>query len=309
METHWPTGKPTQRVVIENSYERYFPKAEFSSYDKFLAAAGEVFKSEFRTKIVILSRPTAADDGVIHSFVLKIYYYPPIPGIRTGFQISKAEREFYGLRYLTAYGVPTAEPVAYGVERTQLGFVRSCFVITRLVNDSVNLSQWRSESLEGARSEMHDLFTQLGSMFRRFHQERFFLFTTKPKNILIRSQSPRSPEIFLVDVPYSRTLRPSWLARWGQRRDLGMFFANFNPPLSESEMAAFYDGYLPDPMGGGETALYAQVRRAVRSKHHDTPISALLHQLNLTLKSKMLLLAPMLADLVAGCFGDWFIPG
>jgi len=313
MKTYWSTSKSSRQVVIDNRYEHSFPRAEFSNYDAFLAAAGEVFKSEFRTKIVIIRRSTdKADGGTPHSFVLKIYYYPPIPGIRTGLQRSKAEREFYGLRFLAGHGVPTVEPVAFGVERTRLGFVRSCFVVTRLLDDSVNLAQWRSESLErsaGSDPEMQVVLKQLGSIFRRFHQENFFLFTAKPKNILIRSQSIGSPEIFLVDVPYCRTLRPSVLARWGQRRDLGMFFANFRPSLSESDIAAFYDGYLPDPLGSSEAALYAQVHRAVRSKHHETPISALLHQLNLALKSKMLLLAPMLADTLLDCLSDWLIPG
>jgi hypothetical protein len=156
---------------------------------------------------------------------------------------------------------------------------------------------------------MHLVLKELGSMFRRLHHEKFFLFTTKPKNILIRSESAGSPQIFLVDVPYCRTLRPRSLARWGQRRDLGMFFANFKPHLSESEIAAFYNGYLPDPLGSCEAALYAQVYRAIRSKHHETPISALLHQLNLTLKSKMLLLAPILTDTLLDCLSDRLISG
>src|SRR5262245_23475318 len=128
------------------SYEDYFPAIEYASYDAFLNAEGEPVKSEPRTRVVILNRranrPQEETQG---SFVLKIYHYPLLPRIRTGLRISKAEQEFHSLYYLNQQGLPAAEPVAFGVERTYLGFVRSCFVITGIVEGAINLSRWRSE--------------------------------------------------------------------------------------------------------------------------------------------------------------------
>jgi hypothetical protein len=194
------------------------------------------------------------------------------------------------LRYLNQQGVPAAEPVAFGVERTRLGFVRSCFVITGFVEGAVNLSRWRSESSQQQppnTEQNHFLLRQLGTMFRRLHDVRFFLFTAKTKNVLIRGESTRSPEIFFVDTPYARTLRWRPIARWAQGRDLGLFLGNFCPALTESETTAFYEGYLPDALGGSAATLRRYTQRAMRSKQNLTPISALVHGLKRNLRRKL----------------------
>src|SRR5262245_3153237 len=291
------------------SYEDYFPAIEYSSYDAFLNAEGEPVKSEPRTRVVILkrqaNRPQEETQG---SFVLKIYHYPLLPRIRTGLRISKAEQEFHSLYYLNQQGVRAAEPVAFGVERTRLGFVRSCFVITRFVEGAVNLSQWRSESnQQQLRNTGRNLLKQLGKIFRRIHDVRFFLFTAKTKNILIRGESTHSPEIFFIDTPQGRTLRWRALARWAQGRDLGLFLGNFYPALSEGETSAFYEGYLPDPLGGSSVALRGHAQRAMRSKKNLTPISALVHSIKRNLKKNVAvwrgwMLGPVMAMQVLDIF-------
>jgi hypothetical protein len=159
-----------------------------------------------------------------------------------------------------------------------------------LIEGAVNLSRWRSESSRQHppnTDENHFLLRQLGTMFRRLHDVRFFLFTAKTKNILIRSESARSPEIFFIDTPYARTLRWWPAARWAQGRDLGLFLGNFGPALTESEITAFYEGYLPDPLGGSAATLRRHAERAMRSKQNLTPISALFHSLKRNLRRKL----------------------
>ena len=195
-----PTTDRRRSFLVCQSYEGYFPASEYASYDAFLNADGEPVKSEPRTRVVILRRgANGPQKESIRSFVLKIYHYPLLPRIRTGLRISKAEQEFNSLHYLNRQGVPAAEPVAFGVERTRLGFVRSCFVITGFVEGAVNLSRWRSESSQQQppnSGRNHFLLRQLGTMFRRLHDVRFFLFTGKTKNILVRRELTRSPEVF-----------------------------------------------------------------------------------------------------------------
>lgn len=280
-----------RRVLVCRSHEKYFPESEYASYDTFLKADGEPVKSEPRTRIVVLRRRAGeSQEEATRLFVLKIYRYPFLPRIRTGLRISKAEQEFNSLRYLNRQGLPAAESVAFGVERTRLGFVRSCFVITSLVEGAVNLSRWRSESTrEQPRNtdQSHFLLKQLGTIFRRLHELRFFLFTAKAKNILIRSASTRFPEIFFVDTPYARTLNWRPIARWAQGRDLGLFLANFYPALTESETTVFFEGYLPDPLGGSSVTLRSHVRRAMRAKQNRTPVSVLVHGFKRKLRRKL----------------------
>jgi hypothetical protein len=290
-ESLYPTTDRRRRFLVCQSYADYFPAIEYSSYDAFLNADGEPVKSEPRTRVVILRRvANRPQKESIRSFVLKIYHYPLLPRIRTGLRISKAEQEFNSLRYLNRQGVPAAQPVAFGVERTRLGFVRSCFVITGFVEGDVNLSRWRSESSQpqSPHTGQHRvLLKQLGIMFRRLHEARFFLFTAKTKNILIRGESTPSPEIIFVDTPYARTLRWQPIARWAQGRDLGLFLGNFCPALTESETTAFYEGYLPDPLGASSVTLRQYAQRAMRSKQNLTPISALVHALKRNLRRKI----------------------
>lgn len=279
-----------RRFLVHPSYECYFPASEYTSYDAFLNTEGETFKSEPRTRIVIVRRrSSAAEKETIRSFVLKIYYYPLLPRIRTGLRISKAEQEFNSLHYLHHQGVSATEAVAFGVERTRLGFVRSCFVITAFVEGAVNLSQWRAENKTPTSHAHHShfLLKQLGTVFHRLHETRFFLFTSKTKNLLIHREWTHAPEFFVIDVPYGRTLRWRPIARWAQARDLGLLLANFDPALSHSETTAFYDGYLPDPLGGSAVALRGYAERKMRAKQNLTPISALVHGFKRSLRKKL----------------------
>ena len=270
-----------RRFFVRKTYEAYFPNAEHADYDAFLNHNGESLKLEPRTRIVLLRRQaTGAVGQPSRSFVIKVYLYPLLPRIRTGLRVSKAEQEFNSLSYINQLGVSAAEPVGFGVERTRLGFVRSCFVITAFEEGTVSVLQWNFENATQKRrdpSQNHDVLKRIGNMFQRLHQARFFLFTAKTKNLLVR-EGAAFPEIFFIDLPYARTLSPWPLARWAQGRDLGLFFGNFFPALTETETASFYDGYLPDPLGGSATTLRRLVQRAMRSKLHLSPISALVHQ-------------------------------
>ena len=281
---------PRSRCHIAEAFSDYFPVAEFPHYGAFLTARGKPLKRERRTLVTIIQRPRqgSAAEGV-SSFVLKVYKYPFIQGIRGGFQISKAQREFDSLRYLNGIGVGAAQAVGYGVERTLLGFVRSCFIITRFIDDSINLSQWcaelkRQQSLDGKRID--EIFTQLGRMFRRLHQVRFFLFTAKSKNILVGNYRNRSDEIFVIDIPYARTLKWRLLARWAQARDIGVLFVNVTAPVSDTAIESFYRAYLPDPLGFSSNTVRRHALRQMRAKQNRTPISRWMHDIKRRLSGK-----------------------
>ena len=265
------------RFQIAAPFSVYFPAAEFPHYGAFLTARGKALKEERRTFITIIQRPAQGSSNENAScFVLKVYKYPFLPRLRTGFQMAKAEREFAALRHLNEIGIGAAPPVGCGVERTALGFVRSCFIITRLLDDTINLAQRcaelkRQEKLDVTRVD--EIFAQLGRVFRRLHQARFFLFTTKSKNILIRRSPHRSDEIFLIDVPYARTLKWRVLARWAQTRDLGVLFANVAEPLTDMAIEAFYRAYLPDPLGFSSNGVRRYARRQMAAKKNRTPVS------------------------------------
>jgi hypothetical protein len=294
----------SSRYHIAEAFASYFPAAEFPHYSAFLNALGSALKQERRTFVTIIQRPHQSPpfEGV-SSFVLKVYRYPFWPRIRTGFQISKAEREFKSLRYLNALGIGVAHAVGYGVERDALGLVRSCFIITRLVDDSINLSQWYTElqletTVELRRVE--HVFTELGRMFRRLHQARFFLFTAKSKNILLRNAPDRADELFLIDLPYARTLKWRLLARWAQGRDIGVLFGNVTAALLDTAIEFFYRAYLPDPLGLPAETVRRNALRQMRAKQNHTLISRSVNEIKRRLVGKGAMTLLVLAEIAYG---------
>jgi tRNA A-37 threonylcarbamoyl transferase component Bud32 len=297
---------PRSRHQILDEFASYFPVAEFPHYSAFLNAFGSSLKRERRTLVSIIRRPSQDSPfGEVSAFVLKIYKYPLLPRIRTGLQISKAEREFESLRYLNGLGIGAAHAVGYGVERDLLGLVRSCFIITRFVDDSINLSQWYKElklrkNLDPKRVEQ--VFTQLGQVFRRLHQAHFFLFTAKSKNILLRNGLGRADELFLIDIPYARTLKWRLLARWAQARDIGVLFGNVTASLSDTAIELFYRAYLPDPLGLSSKTVRRHALRQMRAKQNRTLISRWVHDIKrrLVVKSSQLVGFLILAEITYG---------
>jgi hypothetical protein len=288
-----PSYKSTRpahsRYRIAAEYADYFPAVDFPDYGAFLAVLGSAVKRERRTLVTIVQRSREGFPvDEVSSFVLKVYKYPALPRLRTALQISKAEREFNGLRYLNEIGIGAAQAVGYGVQRDAFGFVRSCFVITRFIDDSINLAKWYTEvndqdELDGKRVDA--VFTELGRILRRLHRAHFFLFTAKSKNILI-SKHHAPDQLFLIDLPYARTLPWRIFARWAQARDIGVLLGNVATSLSERAIELFYRSYLPDPLGYSAKAVRRYALRQMRAKQNRTAISRWVHNMKRRLAGK-----------------------
>jgi hypothetical protein len=274
-------GGARYRVAVRERFTRYFPASRFPDYPALFGAAGEAIKTEERTRVALLTaraweeRP---DDA--KAFVLKCYSYPFLPRIRTGFRTAKAEQEFKNLLTLGRQGVLAAEPVAFGVERTRLGFVRSCFLITTFVEATANLASQAYISLSrqaNAGNIRDSILKQIGGQLRRLHNAGFFLFTPKAKNILFRQGAGGVVETLFIDIPRARTLRWRPAARWAQVRDLGVFLGSLLPEATDGDLDRFYETYLPDPLGATSPRFRRRVMRSMRAKQNRTFMSSLIH--------------------------------
>ena len=273
------------RFVVKEPFLEFFPRGEFNTYDAFVTATGECLKSEPRTHVVRLER-RRPDTEKPERFVVKEYYYPWLPRIRTWLRHSKAEHEFRSLIEVAKLGLLAAEPVAFGTRRTLLGHVRSCFIITRYVENSLTLEQWTEEGRQlGMRQAELDrsICRALGQIFRTLHLAHFFLFTAKPRNILLRPTADY-PEIIIIDLPYALHVTMPPLARWAQALDFAVLFGNLPRKWTERERADFYNAYLPDPLGGCVMNLDLRLARAIRWRRNQTPVSSLVHRVRRTSK-------------------------
>ncbi len=266
--------------VMREQFADFFPTQAVHSYAAFAGASGDCIKAEPRTRVVMLarSRPTAATEKPEH-FIFKEYYYRLLPRLRTWLRHSKAEHEFRSLLQVASQGIEAAEPVACGIRRTLFGYVRSCFIITRYVENSYTLAQ-RFEAADNLGMTQTELnwfvCSELGQIFRTLHRRKFFLFTAKPRNILL-ARIAGTPEIFVIDLPYALRITKQPLARWAQARDLAAFLSNFEPVSSVGHRADFYNAYLPDPLGASRDDLERRMEGAIRRRRNQTPISSLLH--------------------------------
>jgi hypothetical protein len=274
-------GGARYHVAVRERFARYFPASRFPDYPALFGAAGEAIKTEARTRVALLTaraREERPDDA--KAFVLKCYSYPFLPRIRTGFRNAKAEQEFKNLLTLGRLGVLAAEPVAFGVERTRLGFVRSCFLITTFVEATANLASQAYISLSQQTNGGHirdSILKQIGGQLRHLHNAGFFLFTPKAKNILFRQGAGGIVQTLFVDIPYARTLRWRPLARRAQGRDLGVFLGSFLPDAKDGDLDLLYETYLPDPLGATSPRLRRRVMKCMRAKQNRTFLSSLVH--------------------------------
>jgi hypothetical protein len=270
---------------------KYFPAREFSSYRDFIKIAGNTLKQEPRTRVILVHR-LADNDAVAEpcAFIVKCHRYPFLPRLRTVFRISKAENEFKSLLHLKNLRVAAVEPVGFGAERTRLGFVRSCFVITRYLHETTDLADWHwtNHDKEDSTRKAARL-RQLGATFRRLHSARFFLFSVKPRNILLRLGDHNEATFHFVDTPYARTLRWRPLVRWAQGRDLGYCLGSFHPNVTSEDLESFFEGYLPDTLGGTTKSVQRRVARAIRAQQNMTPLSRLVNAVKLYARQKRLL--------------------
>ena len=265
------------RFVVRDLFAGVFPKAEFDHYEAFVRDGGACLKSEPRTQVRLIEGTGAAASKA--RFIVKEYYYPLLPRTRTWLRHSKAEHEFRTLLEVQRLGIAAAEPVAFGVRRTLAGFVRSCFIITRYVEDSCTLEQWMKPGDELGKTQAErdwPVCDAIGRTFRKLHQGSLYLFTAKPRNILVR-RTGHVPELILIDVPYALHIPKQPFARWAQAVDLAVFLGNIARVSPEDSQASFYRTYLPDPLGASRGEMERRVHAAIRWRRNETPVSSLVH--------------------------------
>ena len=272
-----------RRVVIRKQFSDFFPPCEFNTYQAFTSIGGECLKSEPRTKVILFERERQGAQSA-ERFIIKHYYYPLLPRARTWYRHSKSEHEYRSLLRVSELGIHSAEPVAFGVRRTITGCVFACFIVTRYVENTVTLEQWAEQLAKLEPAEANWLVCQsLGQTFRRLHLAGFFLFTAKPRNILIR-RTEDSFETILIDLPYALRIRPEFLGRYAQAFDLAVFLGTAARVLPAQQVHTFYKGYFPDPLENKSGDLVCRLAGAIRWRRNETPVSRTVHKLRRSMK-------------------------
>ncbi len=268
----------TCHLNLDDPFVRDFPPSSDVDdyYRKLVSHHRHVLKEESRTRILLLRSSKQRGHGKSYSYVLKVYRYMHVYSLRTWWRIPKAEREYWNLRRFMMLGIPAVEPVGFGVEKGWAGMTRSCFLITRLVEDAVDLRAWvyrNKERKDRSDKVVNKVARKLGSYLHQLHEMRFFILNPNVRNILIQGVDTKDPKVRFLDLVLARFLDVGPLARWGQKKDFGSLFGFLLRNGSEKIVDTFLETYLPDPLGRSRETVRRDIIRAVQKHNNKTPIA------------------------------------
>jgi hypothetical protein len=268
----------TCSLNLDDSFVRDFPPSRDVDdyYHRLVSHDGHVLKEESRTRILLLRSSKKKGQRGSRPYVLKVYRYMHVYSLRTWWRIPKAEREYWNLRRFMTLGIPAVEPVGFGVEKGRTGMTRSCFLITRLVEDAADLRTWvyhNQGRKDRADKVVKKVVKKLGYYLHQLHEMRFFILNPNVRNILISGVDSGDPDIRFLDLVVARFLDVGPLARWGQKRDLGSLFGFLLRYGSEKVVDTFLETYLPDPLGRPGKTVRRDIIRSVQRHNNKTPIT------------------------------------
>jgi hypothetical protein len=280
----------TCSLNLDDPFVRDFPLLSDvdAYYHSLLSHDGKVLKEESRTRILLLRSSNKRKHGESHPYVLKVYRYMHVYSLRASWRIPKAEREYWNLRRFMTLGIPAVEPMGFGVEKGRAGMTRSCFLITRLVEDATDLRTWvyyNQERKNELDKVVHKAVKKLGYYLHQLHEMRFFVLNPNVRNILISSVDTGDPDVHFLDLVLARFLDIGPLARWGQKKDFGSLFGFLFRYGSEKVVDAFLETYLPDPLGHSQEVVRRDIIRAVQKHNNKTPIAWTTFTMKRALKS------------------------
>ncbi len=266
---------------INEQFAGFFDSRHFLRYQDFLKESGIVFKDKDHVRVVLRE---LSQDGLSQKFVFKEYRYGK-GNIRTWWP-AKAKREYHNLKVCQKLGIPAVKPVAYGSQRSILKTVNSCFVITKFVENSVNLKKRLQESGNWHNDpSLQKIFTELGIIFRRLHSRNYFMYSSSTRNILIKENTPlQESRIRLLDMPYAYFAFNNRRACRAQSKDLGTLLKLPFLFGCSSLVDAFFQTYLSDPLGSSTTELKHRLYRAARAQDNRTLWTDFVHRYKRKLK-------------------------
>jgi len=146
-----------------------------------------------------------AASGVSHLSLQQNYYVKTFQGRGNRIQHllgrSRFQRELHNLQYFSKLGLATPELVAHGLQY-RMGLMHRAVMVTREVPGAVDLEQYlRAGKLyEQGRAGARKILKQLATATRTLHDDGFYHWDLKARNILVRSNGD-GPQLLFFDCP------------------------------------------------------------------------------------------------------------
>lgn len=205
--------------------------ADFGSLEAVFNLEGERITQDPLSNVIRVER-----DGV--RFYVKRYHGAG-KGLRRFVGRPRVKAEWQNLRLFAKWGIPTAEIVAYGLERRGGSFARGALITRELPNtaDLAALARRRDPRLADP-GWVDGISRQLARYTRLMHDRRFTHNDLKWRNLLVND----ADELFFIDCP-TGTFWYGRLLRYRIIKDLACLDKLGKVELSRTQRLRFYLQY------------------------------------------------------------------
>lgn len=205
--------------------------ADFGSIDAVFALQGERLTHDLLSEVIRVQR-----DGI--NYYVKRYVGAG-KGLRRYLGRPRIKAEWQNLRQFAKWNIPTAEVIAWGLERNGLSFSRGAMITRELphTEDLSALAERRDPRLRD-RAWVDHLSQQLARHTRCMHDQRFTHNDLKWRNLLVDDQGT----LFLIDCP-TGDFWWGFMLRYRITKDLACLDKVAKYQLSATQRLRFYLQY------------------------------------------------------------------
>ncbi|MFJ5298187.1 lipopolysaccharide kinase InaA family protein [Pseudomonas sp. SLFW] len=205
--------------------------ADFGSLDAVFALQGERLTRDPLSEVIRVER------GGVNYYVKR--YVAAGKGLRRYLGRPRVKSEWQNLKRFAKWGIPTAEVIAWGLERRGAAYDRGALITRELprTEDLSELARVHDERLDN-RSWVDRISQQVARYTRTMHDHRFTHNDLKWRNLLVDDRST----VFLIDCP-NGAFWVSFMLRYRITKDLACLDKVAKYHLSATQRLRFYLQY------------------------------------------------------------------